>query len=318
VTGGELLVIRAATLGIRAVQAGIASYIRQERARYGVLFVLPTFLFFSIFIVWPVFYSFYLGFYDWNPLDPKPVFVGLANYRELIGSPTFLRVILNTVIFTVGDLLLVVSGSIALALALNQGVRGTAIFRGIYYSPVVTSLVATAVIWLWILDPQYGIVNQVLRALGLPAPGWGADPVWAMPTVILTFAWREVGYFTVIYLAGLQGIPEELKEAARIDGCGPWSVFRHVTFPLLMPTTFFVLVLGIIRATQNAFSVVYVMTGGGPVDATNVIVLYLYEQAFRFFRMGYASAVAYVLFVFIFGLTLLQFYLLRRRMEIYG
>jgi ABC-type sugar transport system permease subunit len=310
-------VIRVATLGIRAVQAGIASYIRQERARYGVLFVLPSFLFFCIFIVWPVFYSFYLGFYDWNPLDPKPAFVGLANYRELIGSPAFLRVILNTVIFTVGDLLLVVSGSIALALALNQGVRGTAIFRGIYYSPVVTSLVATAVIWLWILDPQYGIVNQVLRALGLPAPGWGADPVWAMPTVIMTFAWREVGYFTVIYLAGLQGVPEELKEAARIDGCGPWGVFRHVTFPLLMPTTFFVLVLGIIRATQNVFGVVYVMTGGGPVDATNVIVLYLYEQAFRFFRMGYASAVAYVLFVFIFGLTLLQFYLLRRRMEIY-
>lgn len=306
-----------ATRAICAVRAGIASYVRHERARYGVLFVLPSFLFFGIFIVWPVFYSFYLGFYDWNPLDPKPVFVGLANYRELIGSPTFLRVILNTVIFTVGDLLLVVSGSIALALALNQGVRGTAIFRGIYYSPVVTSLVATAVIWLWILDPQYGIVNQVLRALGLPAPSWGADPVWAMPTVILTFAWREVGYFTVIYLAGLQGIPEELKEAARIDGCGPGGVFRHVTFPLLMPTTFFVLVLGIIRATQNAFGVVYIMTGGGPVDATNVIVLYLYEQAFRFFRMGYASAVAYVLFVFIFGLTLVQFYLLRSRMEIY-
>lgn len=308
---------RTVALAVRSMQVGIASYIRQERARYGVLFVLPTFVFFSIFIVWPVVYSFYLGFYDWNPLDPEPVFVGLANYRELIRSPTFLRVVLNTVIFTSGDLIMVVIGSIALALALNQGVRGTAIFRGIYYSPVVTSLVATAVIWLWILDPQYGIVNQGLRSLGLPAPGWGADPLWAMPTVILTFAWREVGYFTVIYLAGLQGIPEELKEAARIDGCGHWGVFRHVTFPLLMPTTFFVLVLGIIRATQNAFGVVYVMTGGGPVEATNVIVLYLYQHAFQFFRMGYASAVAYVLFVFIFGITLLQFYLLRRRMEIY-
>jgi ABC-type sugar transport system permease subunit len=305
------------TRAIHAVQLGIASSVREERARYGVLFVLPSFIFFGIFIAWPVFYSFYLGFYDWNPLDPKPVFIGLANYRELIGSPTFLRVIFNTLIFTVGDLVLVVGGSIALALALNQGVRGTALFRGIYYSPVVTALVATGVIWLWILDPQYGIVNQVLRAFGLPAPGWGTDPAWAMPTVILTFAWREIGYFTVIYLAGLQGVPEELKEAARIDGCGPWGVFRNVTFPLLMPTTFFVLVLGIIRATQNAFAVVYVMTGGGPVDATNVIVLYLYEQAFRFFRLGYASAVAYVLFVFIFGLTLVQFYLLRRRMEIY-
>jgi ABC-type sugar transport system permease subunit len=137
-----------------------------------------------------------------------------------------------------------------------------------------------------------------------------------MPTVILTFAWREIGYFTVIYLAALQGIPNELKEAARIDGCGPWRVFRHVTFPLLLPTTFFVIVLSTIRATQNAFAVIYVMTSGGPVDATNVIVLYLYEQAFRFFRLGYASAVAYVLFAFVFVVTLLQFYLLRRRMEV--
>jgi ABC-type sugar transport system permease subunit len=135
--------------------------------------------------------------------------------------------------------------------------------------------------------------------------------------VILTFAWREIGYFTVIYLAGLQGIPEELKEAARIDGCGPWRVFRHVTVPLLMPTTLFVLVLGIVRATQNSFGVVYVMTGGGPVNATNVIVLYLYQQAFEFFRLGYASAVAYVLFVFVFGLALLQFRLLGKRTEIY-
>jgi multiple sugar transport system permease protein len=138
-----------------------------------------------------------------------------------------------------------------------------------------------------------------------------------MPTIIVTFSWREVGYFTVIYLAGLQGIPSELKEAARIDGCGAWRVFRHITLPLLMPTTLFVLVLGVIRATQNAFGVVYVMTGGGPVEATNVIVLYLYQQAFQFFRMGYASAVAYVLFALIFLATLIQFRLIGRRTEMY-
>ncbi len=301
---------------LRTVRVGITSYIRDEQARYGTLFVLPTFFFFCIFIVWPVGYSFYLGFYDWNPLDPEPVYIGIDNYRELFESPDFLHVMLNTLIFIAGNLMLVLIGAIALALALNQGLRGTTLFRAIYYSPVVTSLVATAVIWVWILDPQYGIVNQVLRTVDLPAPGWGADLYWAMPTVILTFAWREIGYFTVIYLAGLQGIPEELKEAARMDGCGPWREFRHVIFPLLLPTTFFVVVLSTIRATQNAFAVVYVMTGGGPVGATNVIVLYLYEQAFQFFRMGYASAVAYVLFVFVFGLTLVQFYWLRRRMEI--
>ena len=302
---------------LKSAGSGLADYVRREQARYGVLFVLPTFIFFCIFIVWPVIYSFYLGFFDWSPLDPTPVPVGLANYQELFGSPTFIRTIVNTLVFTVGVLVVTVVASIALAMALNQGIRGTGIFRGLYYSPVVTSLVATGVIWLWILDPQFGIVNQVLRALGLPAPGWAADTNWAMPTVILTFAWREVGYFTVIYLAGLQGVPEELKEAARIDGCNSWQVFRNVTVPLLMPTTLFVMVLCVIRATQNSFGIVYVMTAGGPVNATNVIVLYLYQQAFTFFRMGYASAVAYVLFIFIFIATMLQFRLLGKRTEIY-
>ena len=159
--------------GLRSVRGGITSYIREEQARYGALFVLPTFLFFCIFIVWPVGYSFYLGFYDWNPLDPEPVYIGIDNYRELFESSDFLHVMLNTLIFIVGDLVLVLVGAMALALALNQGLRGTAFFRAIYYSPVVTSLVATAVIWVWILDPQYGIVNQVLRSMDLPAPGWG-------------------------------------------------------------------------------------------------------------------------------------------------
>ena len=301
----------------RSAGSGLADYVRREQARYGVLFVLPTFIFFCIFIAWPVAYSFYLGFFDWSPLDPTPVPVGLANYQELFSNATFIRIVMNTLVFTLGVLVVTLAGAITLAMALNQGIRGTSVFRGIYYSPVVTSLVATGVVWLWILDPQFGIVNQVIRSLGLPAPGWASDVNWAMPTVILTFAWREIGYFTVIYLAGLQGIPEELKEAARIDGCNGWHVFRHITLPMLMPTTLFVMVLSVIRATQNSFAVVYVMTSGGPVGATNVIVLYLYQQAFSFFRMGYASAVAYVLFVFIFLATMAQFRLLGKRTEIY-
>jgi ABC-type sugar transport system permease subunit len=297
---------------VSSIRAGVAGYLRQEQARYGTLFVLPTFLFFCVFIVWPIFCSFYLGFFDWSPLEPQPRPVGLANYQELFATPSFLRAIVNTLVFTLGVLSLTVAGSLALALALNQGLRGKALFRSIYYSPVVTSLVATAMIWLWILDPQFGVVNQALRAAGLPAPGWAADSGWAMPTVIVTFSWREVGYFTVIYLAGLQGIPNELKEAARIDGCGAWRVFRHVTLPLLMPTTLFVVVLSVIRATQGAFGVIYVMTGGGPVEATNVIAFYLYQQAFQYFRMGYASAVAYVLFAIILLATSIQFRLLGR------
>ena len=302
---------------LATIRHRIRRQIVDEQSRYGILFVLPTFVFFCIFIAWPLAYSFYLGFFEWSPLQARPTPVGLANYQELLTSPSFRRAVLNTFVFTLGVVALTVVGSIGLALALNQGLPGTSFFRGVYYSPVVTSLVATAVIWLWILDPQFGVVNQVLRSVGLPTPGWAADTFWAMPTVTVTFAWREVGYFTVIYLAGLQGIPTELKEAARIDGCGAWRVFRHITFPLLMPTTLFVLVLGVIRATQNSFGVVYVMTGGGPVEATNVIVLYLYQQAFEFFRMGYASAVAYVMFAFVFVITLIQFRLLGKRTEIY-
>jgi multiple sugar transport system permease protein len=292
-------------------------YIRQEQARYGTLFVLPSLVFFAVFVVYPVAFSFYLGFFDVSPLDPQATPVGLANYAQLLTDATFGQIVLNTAIFTAGVVSITLVASLALAVALNQGLRGTTLFRGIFYSPVVTAVVATAVLWTWILDPQNGIVNRLLRGVHVLTPGWASDPVWAMPTVILTFAWREVGYFTVIYLAGLQGIPEQLQDAARIDGCGRLARLRYLTIPLLMPTTLFVLVLGVIRATQQSFGLIYVMTQGGPVNATNVIVLYLYQQAFQFFRLGYASAVAYVLFLFVFVVTLVQFRVLGRRSRIY-
>lgn len=293
----------------------LAAYIRNEQARYGYFFILPTLLYFGIFVAFPLVFSFYLSFHDWNPLSDQRTFVGLANYVDLFGSEAFSGTVTNTVVFTVGVVGLTVMLSLLLASALNQGLRGTGLFRGIFYSPVVTSFVATGLVWLWLLDPGYGVVNYGIGLLGLPKPGWASDPAWALPTVILTFAWREVGYFTVVYLAGLQGIPESLKEAARIDGANTWQVFWRITLPLLMPTTLFVMVLGVIRATQISFGLIYVMTGGGPVGATNVVVLFLYQQAFEFFRMGYASAVAYVLFVVVFVATLIQFRVLGRRTD---
>jgi multiple sugar transport system permease protein len=305
---------RLAAVG-RPRSAGLRAYVRNEQARYGYCFILPTLLYFCIFVAFPVVFSFYLSFHSWNPLSDERRFVGLENYAELLRSESFVRSVANTITFTAGVIALTIVFSLLLATGLNQGLRGTAAFRGIFYSPVVTSFVATGLVWLWLLDPGYGVVNYLLGLVGLPKPGWASDPRWAMPTVVLTFAWREIGYFTIVYLAGLQGIPETLKEAARIDGATTWQVFRHVTLPLLMPTTLFVAVLGVIRATQFSFGLIYVMTGGGPVDATNVIVLYLYQQAFEFFRMGYASAVAYVLFVVVFVATLIQFRVLGRRTE---
>ncbi len=294
---------------------GLLAAVRNEQARYGYLFILPTLFYFFVFIAFPLLFSFYLSFHSWNPLSDQRTFIGLDNYAELLRSESFLGSVVNTLTFTAGVIALTVVFSLLLATALNQGLRGTGFFRGVFYSPIVTSFVATGLVWLWLLDPGYGAVNYAIGLVGLPRPGWASDPAWSMPTVVLTFAWREVGYFTIVYLAGLQGIPESLKEAARIDGATPWQVFRRITFPLLMPTTLFVIVLGLIRATQISFGLIYVMTGGGPVGTTNVMVLYLYQQAFQFFRMGYASAVAYVLFAFIFVATLIQFRVLGRRTD---
>ncbi len=311
---GQREVPRAAVVTRRG-SSGLLAYVRTEQARYGYFFILPTLLYFCVFVAFPLVFAFYLSFHNWNPLSDQRTFVGLDNYAELLRSESFIGSVTNTIVFTVGVIGLTVVFSLLLASTLNQGLRGTGLFRGIFYSPVVTSFVATGLVWLWLLDPGYGVVNYLLGLLGLPRPGWASDPAWAMPTVILTFAWREVGYFTIVYLAGLQGIPESLKEAARIDGANFWQVFWRITFPLLMPTTLFVMVLGLIRATQISFGLIYVMTGGGPVGATDVIVLHLYQQAFEFFRMGYASAVAYVLFVVVFAATLIQFRVLGRRTE---
>jgi len=310
-----------APLGVRPRKGRIGRlvhYLKDDEARWGMLFITPSVIFFLLFILVPVALSFWLGFHRWNPLRPlgEAQWIGFGNFKELVTDPDFLRTAWNTFVFVVGSVAMMVVGSIITAMSLNAGIRASGVYRGLFYSPVVTSLVATAVIWLWIFDPQFGFINNVLRELGIPQPRWTASRDWAMPTVILTFVWREVGYFTVIYLAALQGVPEELKEAAKIDGASPLQVFRHITVPLLMPATLFVLVLGILRATQNSFAVIYVMTSGGPVNSTNVLVVYLFQYAFEFFRMGFASAVSLFIFVLIFGLSLVQFRLIGRRTEL--
>ena len=302
----------------RSAWGKFGHYLADDEARWGMVFVAPSVVFFLLFILVPVALSFWLGFHRWNPLRPlnEAQWIGLDNFVELVTDQAFLRTAWNTFVFVVGAVALMVVGSVVTAMSLNAGIRASALYRGLFYSPVVTSLVATAVIWLWIFDPQFGFINNVLRDFGIPQPRWTASRDWAMPTVIVTFVWREVGYFTVIYLAALQGVPDSLKEAAKIDGASPIQVFRHITIPLLMPATLFVLVLGILRATQNSFAVIYVMTSGGPVNSTNVLVVYLFQYAFEFFRMGFASAVWFFLFVLIFGLSLVQFRLIGRRTEL--
>jgi multiple sugar transport system permease protein len=288
--------------------------LRVEEARFAWLSLAPALFFFTVFVGFPVAYSFILSFEDWNMTSPVSHWVGLANYEALLSDETFLRSLLQTTVFTVAITAVVVVFSLAMALLIDLKLRFIKLYRTILYLPAVTSLVAIGIVWVWLFDPQYGLINQLLRGIGLEGPLWLADPGVALLALVITAAWRNVGYFATIFLAGLQGIDAQYYEAARIDGAGPWACFWSITLPLLRPTVLFVVVMSVILSFQ-VFALVYVMTAGGPAGSTSVIVFYLYQQAFTYFRMGYASAVGYVLFVIIFVLTLLQFKFFGKQVE---
>ncbi|MBL8382938.1 MAG: sugar ABC transporter permease [Burkholderiales bacterium] len=285
-----------------------------EETRFAWLSLLPALVFFGTFVGFPFAYSFYLSFHEWNMMAETPTWVGLENYTALIREPEFLRSLAQTAVFTVGITACIVVFSLGTALLLDQKLRWIKLYRTIFYLPAVTSLVAIGIVWVWMFDPQHGLINQALRGVGIDGPLWLADTRIALLSLIITAAWRNVGYFATIFLAGLQGIDNTYYEAARIDGAGAWASFRRITLPLLKPTIVFVVVMSVILSFQ-VFALVYVMTSGGPAGSTSVLVFYLYQQAFTYFRMGYASAVGYVLFVIIFVLTLLQFKAFGRTVE---
>jgi multiple sugar transport system permease protein len=286
----------------------------REESRFAWLSLTPALAFFAVFVGFPVVYAFYLSFHEWNLMTPAPEWVGLANYRELVRDAAFGRSLIQTALFTLGITASIVVLSLAAALLLDQKLKQIRLYRTIAYLPAVTSVVAIGIVWLWVFDPQYGLLNQALRGLGIVGPRWLADTRLALWCLVITAAWRNVGYFATIFLAGLQGIDGSFYEAARIDGAGAWGCFRRITLPLLRPTTLFVVVISVILSFQ-VFALVYVMTSGGPDGATSVVVFYLYQQAFTYFRMGYASAIGYVLFAVIFGLTLIQFRFFDRHVE---
>ena len=277
-----------------------------EETRFAWLTLLPALLFFATFVGFPIGYSFYLSFHEWNMMVATPEWVGLENYAALVQDGLFLRSLLQTTVFTVGITACIVVFSLGMALLLDQKLRFIRLYRTVFYLPAVTSLVAIGIVWVWMFDPEYGVINQLLRGVGIEGPLWLADTDTALLSLIITAAWRNVGYFATIFLAGLQGIDQMYYEAAWIDGAGRWASFRRITLPLLKPTIVFVVVMSVILSFQ-VFALVYVMTAGGPAGSTSVLVFYLYQQAFTYFRMGYASAVGYILFVIIFVLTLLQF-----------
>lgn len=233
--------------------------------------------------------------------------VGLSNYTELAKDETFLKVFWNTIYFAGISVPAGIVISLFLAVALDQNIRFKKFYRAAFFLPVVSSMVAVAVVWQFIYNPEYGLMNYVLSMIGMRGPDWLTSTVWAMPAVIITSVWKNLGFNMLIYLAGLQGISEDYYEAADIDGARWHQKFLFITVPLLSPTTFFVTVMSFIGSFQ-VFDTVFLMTQGGPARSTSVIVHYLYENAFKYFSMGYASAMAYILFFMVLVITLIQFW----------
>lgn len=274
-------------------------------------FIAPNFILFGIFTFWPLIYSFFLSFYKWNMIAPTKEFVRLENYARMFRDPTLLLVSRNTLYLAGGTVFIKLALALGLALLLNQRLSGRSIYRAIIFSPTFTTSVAVAMVWSWIFDPFYGLLRVPLNLVGIASPRWLSDVNWTMPAIIIVSIWNGLGYDMVIFLAGLQGIPRDLYEAARVDGASGWRLFWNITFPLLSPTTFFLLVTSIIGAFKT-FDIVAVMTGGGPMNSSNVYVHYLYQNAFRWFKAGYASALAVVFFVVILVITVVQVRLSRR------
>jgi multiple sugar transport system permease protein len=287
--------------------------LRQHLTGWG--FALPFVLIFLVFMAGPLLASLVLSLTDFglrdlrNPLGTN--FIGLDNYAELLGDTTFHKALVNTAYFVVVGVPLTLMIGLAVALALDRGIRRfRTVYRVGYYLPVVTSIVGIAVVWRFVLNPDYGLLNMTLGALGVEGPNWLGDEVLAMPSLIVMAAWRNLGFAMVLFLAGLQTIPVQLYEAASIDGAGRWAAFRSVTLPLLRPTLLFALVITTIGYLQ-VFEEPFVMTDGGPLDATLSISMFMYEEGFEFFHQGYAAAIAWVLFLLVAIIAVVQFRTLR-------
>jgi ABC-type sugar transport system permease subunit len=274
-------------------------------------FVFPNFLLLGVFVFWPIVYSLYLSFFKWNMIAPRKTFIGMMNYVNMANDPVFWQVLRNTLVLAASTVFVKLAMALGLAVLLNRKIRAKDSYRAVLFSPTFTTSVAVAMVWGWIFDPNFGLLRVFINAVGLRSPNWLGDVSWALPAIIIVVIWSGVGYDMVIFMAGLNNIPTELYDAAKVDGATPWTCFWRITFPLLSPTTFFLTIVSVIGSLK-AFDVIAIMTDGGPMNSTNVIVYYIYQNAFQWFKTGYASALALVLFVIIMTITLVQTRLARR------
>lgn len=269
------------------------------------LLVSPNLLLFGIFTFWPLVYNIYLSFTQWDMLSPVKVWVGPANYISLINNPGFGYILWNTLVFTLASVAFTTVLGLAFALLLNQPLKGRDSVRSVLFSPTVLSGAAIGIVWIYIFDPRFGLIASLLGIFHIPSPNWLTDPAWAMPAVIIVYTWKNLGYSMVINLAGLKAIPNELYEAARVDGADAWQRFWHITLPGLSPVMFFLVLTNTLTSFQ-AFDMIKTMTDGGPVNATNTLIYYLYEQGFVAFSAGNAGVAATVLFLAMLAFTLIQ------------
>lgn len=270
------------------------------------LFLLPAAVVLGVFHFFPIAYAFLISLLDWDMINPVRPFVGAANYLRLLGDEKFLTATTNTTYFAVVSVGLAIPLALSFAVLLNRKLTGMAWYRTAFFIPYVTPLAAGAMVWDWLYNPdQFGLLNYLLDRVGIPAQRWLLDPAQAMPAIIVVAIWSTLGRDIVIFLAGLQNISPEYYEAASIDGASRWQLFRHITLPLLSPTTYFILIISMIGAFK-IFALPLFMTGGGPLNRTITMVFSIYQQGFQYFRMGYASAQAYALFAVIFIITMLQ------------
>jgi multiple sugar transport system permease protein len=271
----------------------------------GYLFLAPSFAGFLVFVLLPVVAALAISFTDWNLISP-PKWVGMHNYTQLVTSdPIFVQIFRNTLIFTLGTVPARVILSLLLAVLLNQAVRGISVFRTAYFMPVVAPVVATALVWTWIFNSNFGLLNYLLIRVGVHnPPNWLGSTAWALPAIMIFSVWKNVGFTSIIYLAGLQSIPQELYEAASVDGAGRLAKFWNVTVPLVSPTTFFVLIISVIFAFQ-VFEESFVMTSGGPANATQITSTYTLVTAYTNLDFGYAATLSVVLLVIMLVFTVL-------------
>lgn len=277
-----------------------------DKSKYIALVILlfPSIAGMFAFVMLPILASLVLSFTQWDMIGDIN-WIGLENYTHVLTDSAVHKALKNTLLFILGYLPSVVVIALSLALLLNSKLKGKVAYRAIYFVPVVTSWVAVSLIWKWLLNPKYGVINYALSLIGIDGPGWLYDPQWAMAGIVLTSVWKDIGFVMVIYLAGLQDIPDTLYEAAELEDASAWQQFRYITWPLLARTTFFVTTISLINSFQ-VFDQVWVMTQGGPAGATSVMMELIYKNAFSYFKMGYASAISWILFIIIFTVTIVQ------------